>query len=551
MMRTYQVQIEDQPFVNESLTTEKTAVVKTILNQKVISIDKYGVVDVNEIYQKIINQQPVDLSFAYVQYFSIQELKRLNNLQENEEVSILKFKAKNAFFDTDKLIDFSRARFLGGADFSDSIFSNGELSFLSSKFEDGNVKFKQTYFDCSIVNFQYAKFGKGEVNFTNAIFNGEQISFINTSFGDGNVSFKNVDFNQSKPIFHFSKFGEGDKSFENAIFGDQGCDVRKVEFGSGKIDFRKAVFGNGDVVFDESEIISGKLIFRLATFGTGAKSFKSVDFGKTDVLFENVNFGSGTVSFAQCKAQNISFKGSHLNVYLDLKINECDSVDLTDTVIRDIIDLKPSTSPVKIAKLYLVGARNLGRIIVDWELNDIKNWIKNQSDSTLLQKAEQFNIFKENFHLNGQYEDEDKAYVQFKRFEYRAEVNHVKTKGGKEYLKAPFLFFRWLVFDKMGLFATSPLRVLFSMLLVYVCFSLLYLLIGFFHAGDIVNAVGATDHLSFFQTCFYHSAITFLTIGYGDYYPMGFERVISIIEGWSGVFLMSYFTVAFVRKILR
>ena len=550
-MRTYQTQIENQQFVCENLITTKTAVVKTFLNQKLISVTKYGVIDVNEIYQKIIDQQPVDLSFGYLQNFSIQNLKKLNNLNETTVVSLQKFKAKNAFFETENTIDFSKVKFTGGADFSDSIFSNGELSFYSSKFEDGNVKFKQTYFGSDSVNFQYAKFGKGEVNFINACFNGELVSFVNTSFDDGNISFKNVDFNQSKITFHFAKFGEGDKNFENAIFGDHGCDFRKVEFGSGKIDFRKAIFGNGDVVFDESEIISGKLIFRLANFGIGLKSFKNVDFGKADVLFENVNFGSGIVNFAQSKSRSLSFKGSHLNVYLDLKVNECESVDLTDTVIRDIVDLKPSTSKVNIHKLFLVGTRNLGRIIVNWELNDVKNLIKNQSDSTLLQKAEQFNIFKENFHLNGQYKEEDMAYVQFKRFEHREEVNDVKMKGGKEYLKAPFLFFRWLIFDKMGLFATSPLRVLFSMLVVYVCFSLLYFVIGFFHVGDIVNSVGATDNLSFLQTCFYHSAITFLTIGYGDYYPIGYERGISIIEGWSGVFLMSYFTVAFVRRILR
>lgn len=97
MMRTYQVQIEDQPFVNESLTTEKTAVVKTFLNQKLISINKYGVIDLNENYQKIIDQQPVDLSFGYVQNFSIQNLKKLHNLNENEVISLQKFKAKNTF----------------------------------------------------------------------------------------------------------------------------------------------------------------------------------------------------------------------------------------------------------------------------------------------------------------------------------------------------------------------------------------------------------------------------------------------------------------------
>jgi hypothetical protein len=50
---------------------------------------------------------------------------------------------------------------------------------------------------------------------------------------------------------------------------------------------------------------------------------------------------------------------------------------------------------------------------------------------------------------------------------------------------------------------------------------------------------------------FYHSAITFLTIGYGDHYPYGSIRWVSSMEGFFGLFLMSYFTVAFVRKVLR
>ncbi len=550
-MKSYHIEINDTPFKFEDVFSTKTVVVKTILNQKVVAKKSYAWVDLAMVYKTISNSELVDLSHSYVKNFSLQNLKKQGQIGDEEIVTLLKFKAKNTFFDADKIVDFSKAIFVGGADFSDSIFANGELSFLNAKFEEGNVKFKQTLFECNTVNFQYTKFGKGEVNFGNAVFNGEQVSFINTSFGDGHVFFKNVEFNESKPVFHFSKFGVGDKNFENAHFGNQGCDFRKVEFGSGKLDFRKASFGNGDIVFDESEIISGKLIFRLASFGAGLKSFKNVDFGTAEILLENVNFGSGIVSFAQSKSKHISFKGSHLNVYLDLKVNECDCVDLTDTVIRDIVDLKPSTYPVKISKLYLVGTRNLGRIIVDWDLNDIKNLIKNQEDSSFQQKAEQFNIFKENCHLNGQYESEDKAYIQYKRFEHRAEVRSVLEKKGKAYLRLPFLFFRWLIFDKMGLFATNPLRVLLTMIIVYCCFSLVYFLVGHFDMGSIINAVGATDNLSFLQTCFYHSAITFLTIGYGDYYPVGFERGISIIEGWMGVFLMSYFTVAFVRKILR
>ena len=68
---------------------------------------------------------------------------------------------------------------------------------------------------------------------------------------------------------------------------------------------------------------------------------------------------------------------------------------------------------------------------------------------------------------------------------------------------------------------------------------------------DIVSSIGDPDKLSMVARAFYHSAITFLTIGYGDYYPSGIIRWLSSVEGFSGLFLMSYFTVAFVRKILR
>ncbi len=57
--------------------------------------------------------------------------------------------------------------------------------------------------------------------------------------------------------------------------------------------------------------------------------------------------------------------------------------------------------------------------------------------------------------------------------------------------------------------------------------------------------------MSLLGKAIYYSAITFLTIGYGDYYPLGASQWLAGIEGFIGLFLMSYFTVAFVRKVLR
>jgi hypothetical protein len=66
-----------------------------------------------------------------------------------------------------------------------------------------------------------------------------------------------------------------------------------------------------------------------------------------------------------------------------------------------------------------------------------------------------------------------------------------------------------------------------------------------------MSSVGNPDNLSVFFQSFYHSGITFFTIGYGDVFPQGLSRIVSGVEGFIGVFMMSYFTVAFVRKVLR
>jgi len=103
----------------------------------------------------------------------------------------------------------------------------------------------------------------------------------------------------------------------------------------------------------------------------------------------------------------------------------------------------------------------------------------------------------------------------------------------------------------MGLYATAPQRVIVSILVVYSLYSLSYALIMLMNIG-IVEATGPSGaHLGLVAKGFYFSVVTFFTIGYGDFAPDGFARIIAGTEGFMGVFMMSYFTVAFVRKILR
>jgi len=138
------------------------------------------------------------------------------------------------------------------------------------------------------------------------------------------------------------------------------------------------------------------------------------------------------------------------------------------------------------------------------------------------------------------------------RCEQKSLLNSQLEKNSANALWAyPFYFFKWMIFDKMGLFATDPVRVLISMIVVYVTFSLLYFILPQFCYAGIACGGADNESLSYFAQAFYYSAITFLTIGYGDCLPIGHIHWLAPIEGWMGVVMMSYFTVAFVRKILR
>jgi len=231
-------------------------------------------------------------------------------------------------------------------------------------------------------------------------------------------------------------------------------------------------------------------------------------------------------------------------------VSSSNTIDLSNTVVRDIIDMNPHEFSAHIDILYMGGMRLLSRFYLDWYRNNVKQMINRQSDHTHRVRAEQFRILKENFKNLGLYDAEDKAYVEFKRCESKVDLTEsVKEKPVTSIYQYPLYWFKLGLFDRAGLYATSPVRVLITMLTCFVVFSLVCYFMLLWSSADIIAVVD--DQLSMMARSFYHSAITFLTIGYGDHYPYGALRWVSAIEGFFGLFLMSYFTVAFVRKILR
>ena len=554
----YTVEINEESFiVNSTLTASKKAIVRYFdKDGDEYFSRKYGVVEPTSVYDKINNGSEIDLAGCYLHDFSLSEYREKNGIAEASKISIQQINASGAFFDSSNIIDFSLAIFEKDANFAETHFGKGTVSFHKSAFQ-GSVNFSKAYFGKGDADFQFTDFGNYDVTFEESKFHFGNVNFVNCVFGNGNTNFKKVTFNDGKVDFHFSQFGEGTKVFDQSVFGGGEVDFKRCDFGAGKTDFRRVKFGDGDVTFEESIFTSGKVSFKSSDFGHGEVNFHMVNFGKDSAIFDNAKFGTGNVSFYNSISSQLSFIECELETFVDLRVDKCGYLDLTDCINRDIIELQDAKGRAKVSVLNFAGMRNLGQLYLDWNESNIFDLIVNQNKKTTnRQKSEQFRILKENFHNLGQYDDEDYAYVEFKRHELRAKTEEaIEDNSANKFWAYPRTAFEYFVFDKIGLYATNPVRVLLSSILIYIAFSLTYFVLPHFEKGsEIVQSVnhpGGDGELSQLESAFYHSAVTFLTIGYGDYFPTGFFRMLSAIEGWVGVFLMSYFTVAFVRKILR
>jgi uncharacterized protein YjbI with pentapeptide repeats len=549
----YRVSIINEKYSTaDGRTYDSYAIVEKWIKRSKLSSHKYGIPTEEQLYSLIENEAILNISNCYLKDFSINNYRKEKNLAENAIIKLKSINAEDSFFESETETNFSNTQFVGsGANFKNCVFNLGKINFEHSICET-ELDFSNSSFFAEELNFRFSVFDHGDINFSNSFIDCLDLIFVNTNFGEGDVYFKQCDFQDTNCNFQYAQFSDGNVTFDRSFFYGKTIDFRKIEFGIGKFDFRRVHFGDGNLNFSDSEFQEAKISFRSSVFGKGEKLFEKVLFGKGNISFDGSSFGTGLLSLKGSSFNSISFVNTRLDGHCDFKVYKGNLIDLSHSIFKDILDFQSGEKIVDIKRLRLIGVKNMGKIFISWKNNNTYKLIHSQKNSSFEAKAEQFNLLKESFRANGKYESEDLAYVEFKRNELKAKLFQNKKSGGIKFISGYFNYYSQnLVFDKIGLFATSPLRVFFSMLIVLSLFSLLYMILPSFVHAEIISSVGDPDNLNLFERSFYHSAITFFTIGYGDFYPSGHVRWLSAVEGWAGVFLMSYFTVAFVRKILR
>lgn len=110
------------------------------------------------------------------------------------------------------------------------------------------------------------------------------------------------------------------------------------------------------------------------------------------------------------------------------------------------------------------------------------------------------------------------------------------------------------VIDLFCGYGEAPLRIIGISMLMILFYAILYTFTGLNYYGELQvydAQASLSDNFSLFLSCLYYSVVTFTTLGYGDFTPVGISRALAAMEAFSGSFTIALFVVVFVKKMTR
>ncbi len=124
-------------------------------------------------------------------------------------------------------------------------------------------------------------------------------------------------------------------------------------------------------------------------------------------------------------------------------------------------------------------------------------------------------------------------------------------------LQLPRYSFKRLLSKMVDIFCgygEAPLRIIgLSIAIIFLC-ALLYSFTGL-NYQDSIQIISSDNTLKenfgLFLSSLYYSVVTFTTLGYGDFTPVGLSRAIAAVEAFTGSFTIALFVVVFVKKMTR
>jgi uncharacterized protein YjbI with pentapeptide repeats len=485
-------------------------------------------------------------------------------------------------------LSFNRAKFGDKADvsFSDARFSgDGYLSFSRAQFSDGaDVEFNGAEFGDKIdLSFDSAQFnGDGYLSLSDTVFNGDgYLSFEETVISrvcyfidsyfepDREIVFSGAEveerltFKQSRE--ENSRYVRGQFDFSDATFHDELRFLRSRQSATDQSDDNDEQ-SRFDLVFVDAINFSGTNFRNPPDFST-TRFPADTDF--TNATFQNADFQNADVtgtdevssaSFDAADLSNVNFSGANLTgasfERALLSRAELLGADLTRT------------------KLYsaVLGDARINRETKFWIRSSGPAWVLNDSPRpiralhTIKRKLRKYSyrgqtdpycVYDPRY-CDDEESDLEKAVETYGTLESLAYQNSLPGLAGECFLGRKDTQFRrywrdhnWLMIIRSALptviarYGESPVRVIGSG-------GLTILVIGFvYFAFDLIEHTETGEPATLFESL-YFSALTFTTLGYGDFNPVTRAgRLLAVVETSIGVILLAILVFVFGRRATR
>jgi len=450
-------------------------------------------------------------------------------------------------------VNFSRAQFLGDFNlfngssfeafetiFQDTHFSGKHIGFASARFSGHRLDFKEARFQGSVFftqcqfssssssfekirstgeffSFGESRFEGKELRFNEAEFSGEKIDFSQTHFKSDEISFNGTRMRAKSILFTGGSFQSRKVSFQNVIFETKNLSFVQSYFNAHEIDFSELTLQGGLTDFTGSYFQAKSLKFYPITLNNQTTNFSRTEFSGDEKMLFILNPQKNDLSF-----QGVFFHGGRTKLKGDLH-----AASFIDTSL-DNVDLNEASWEIVAGRLTCRDEIDANRV------NTVAHYRK------AIDVCRSIKQCYENF---GSYETAGNFY--YGEMECKRKVSSRRNWGGLQFMRFT------------SGYGESPIRVIFTSLFVIVGCAFLYLF-GGVNTPNGVMKIDTMVELSNFSTllhnflnCIYFSVVSFTTLGYGDYHPYGWSRVVGASEGFIGAFFMAMFVLTVGRKMNR
>lgn len=501
---------------------------------------RYVKADMAEIYQKIHAGEALRLSGVAIEGLSVAAYREHYHIPAEEIVEVQIDVVTNCLFfgDGDVILDFSNCclkspDLIAGICLEENIFYKGKICFSSA-----NI------IECDL-SMTGSKFWEAE------------LYFDFTKFGDNDLCLNDTNFYDTKSAVHFIG----------------------TDFGA-----------RGELQFSYMSGLSGMMEFYRCELGENTMDFAYMNCPKCQFIFWDLETPSVPIDFVDSFVRMIILYKVNINGLLDFRILSAEDIIIQESVIRDCV-LLGNQGYKNYTSYCFKKSTLLGRIKIQNKFSkklfryqkqmvcDIRTRDKEislcQTSST--DKANQLMILAENYHSEGEADNEDKAYVLSKRYRSRGRVRDIwtdyaavgRTEGYKEsfikrfgaYLEITVKLIgaavAWL-FEKIfldvlcGNYATRPSKFLAWIIAIVTGFAFIYGAMIGIDSGHFQLADTVYQNINSEVTAWIYSLQTFLQIDNGDlipkvadvYYLMVGEKII-------GLMMFSIFVVSYTRKVIK